>query len=409
MHISSGFEITKQAKSHNMKDVYIVSAVRTPMGSFGGALSTVSATQLGATAIKGALEKANISADNVDEVFMGNVLQANLGQAPARQAALFAGLGQDVPCTTVNKVCASGMKSISLGAQTILAGDNDIVVVGGMENMSAVPHYYNARTATKLGDVKMVDGMVKDGLTDVYNRVHMGVCAEKCATEENFSREEQDNFAIESYNRAAKAWADGKFANEVVPVEVPQRRGEPVIVAEDEEYKNVKMEKIPNLRPVFDKEGTVTAANASTLNDGASALILASAEAVEKYGLKPIAKVVGYGDAAREPEWFTMAPSKAVPVALKKANLEISDIDYWELNQAFSVVGLANTKALGLDLAKVDVNGGAVALGHPLGNSGSRIIVTLINVLKQNGGKYGAAGICNGGGGASAMVIENID
>ena len=409
MHISSGFEITKQAKSHNMKDVYIVSAVRTPIGSFGGALSTVSATQLGATAIKGALEKANISADNVDEVFMGNVLQANLGQAPARQAALFAGLGQDVPCTTVNKVCASGMKSISLGAQTILAGDNDIVVVGGMENMSAVPHYYNARTATKLGDVKMVDGMVKDGLTDVYNRVHMGVCAEKCATEENFSREEQDNFAIESYNRAAKAWADGKFANEVVPVEVPQRRGEPVIVAEDEEYKNVKMEKIPNLRPVFDKEGTVTAANASTLNDGASALILASAEAVEKYGLKPIAKVVGYGDAAREPEWFTMAPSKAVPVALKKANLEISDIDYWELNQAFSVVGLANTKALGLDPAKVDVNGGAVALGHPLGNSGSRIIVTLINVLKQNGGKYGAAGICNGGGGASAMVIENID
>lgn len=409
MHISSGFEITKQAKSHNMKDVYIVSAVRTPMGSFGGALSTVAATQLGATAIKGALEKANISADNVDEVFMGNVLQANLGQAPARQAALFAGLGQDVPCTTVNKVCASGMKSISLGAQTILAGDNDIVVVGGMENMSAVPHYYNARTATKLGDVKMVDGMVKDGLTDVYNRVHMGVCAEKCATEENFSREEQDNFAIESYNRAAKAWADGKFANEVVPVEVPQRRGEPVIVAEDEEYKNVKMEKIPNLRPVFDKEGTVTAANASTLNDGASALILASAEAVEKYGLKPIAKVVGYGDAAREPEWFTMAPYKAVPVALKKANLEISDIDYWELNQAFSVVGLANTKALGLDPAKVDVNGGAVALGHPLGNSGSRIIVTLINVLKQNGGKYGAAGICNGGGGASAMVIENID
>lgn len=392
-----------------MKDVYIVSAVRTPMGSFGGALSTVSATQLGATAIKGALEKANISADNVDEVFMGNVLQANLGQAPARQAALFAGLGQDVPCTTVNKVCASGMKSISLGAQTILAGDNDIVVVGGMENMSAVPHYYNARTATKLGDVKMVDGMVKDGLTDVYNRVHMGVCAEKCATQENFSREEQDNFAIESYNRAAKAWADGKFANEVVPVEVSQRRGEPVIVAEDEEYKNVKMEKIPNLRPVFDKEGTVTAANASTLNDGASALILASAEAVEKYGLKPIAKVVGYGDAAREPEWFTMAPSKAVPVALKKANLEISDIDYWELNQAFSVVGLANTKALGLDPAKVDVNGGAVALGHPLGNSGSRIIVTLINVLKQNGGKYGAAGICNGGGGASAMVIENID
>ena len=391
-----------------MKDIYIVSAVRTPMGSFGGALASVSATQLGATAIKGALEKANVSADQVDEVFMGNVLQANLGQAPARQAAIFAGLSQDVPCTTVNKVCASGMKAISLAAQTILAGDNDIVVAGGMENMSAVPHYYNARTATKLGDVKMVDGMVKDGLTDVYNRVHMGVCAEKCATEKEFSREDQDNFAIESYKRAAKAWADGKFADEVVPVEVPQRRGDAIIVSEDEEYKNVKMDKIPNLRPVFDKEGTVTAANASTLNDGASALIIASAEAVEKYGLKPIAKIKGYGDAAREPEWFTMAPSKAVPVALKKAGLETGDIDFWELNQAFSVVGLANTKELGLDPTKVDVNGGAVALGHPLGNSGSRIIVTLINVLKQNGGKYGAAGICNGGGGASAMVIENI-
>lgn len=391
-----------------MKDVYIISAVRTPMGSFGGALSSVSATQLGATAIKGALTKACINADQIDEVFMGNVLQAGLGQAPARQAAKFAGLPNDVPCTTVNKVCASGMKSISLGAQTILSGDNDIVVVGGMENMSSVPHYYNARNATKLGDVKMKDGMVLDGLTDVYNRVHMGVCAEKCATEKGFSREEQDAFAIESYNRAAKAWADGKFKDEIVPVEVPQRKGDPIVVAEDEEYKNVKMEKIPALRPVFDKEGTVTAANASTLNDGASALIIASAEAVEKHGLKPIAKVVGYGDAAREPEWFTMAPSKAVPVALKKAGLSVSDIDYWELNQAFSVVGLANTKELGLDPSKVDVNGGAVALGHPLGNSGSRIIVTLINVLKQNGGKFGAAGICNGGGGASAMVIENI-
>lgn len=391
-----------------MKDVYIISAVRTPMGSFGGALSSVSATQLGATAIKGALTKAGINADQIDEVFMGNVLQAGLGQAPARQAAKFAGLPNDVPCTTVNKVCASGMKSISLGAQTILSGDNDIVVVGGMENMSSVPHYYNARNATKLGDVKMKDGMVLDGLTDVYNRVHMGVCAEKCATEKGFSREEQDAFAIESYNRAAKAWADGKFKDEIVPVEVPQRKGDPIVVAEDEEYKNVKMEKIPALRPVFDKEGTVTAANASTLNDGASALIIASAEAVEKHGLKPIAKVVGYGDAAREPEWFTMAPSKAVPVALNKAGLSVSDIDYWELNQAFSVVGLANTKELGLDPSKVDVNGGAVALGHPLGNSGSRIIVTLINVLKQNGGKFGAAGICNGGGGASAMVIENI-
>ncbi len=391
-----------------MKDIYIVSAVRTPIGSFGGALSSVPAPKLGATAIKGALEKANISPELVNEVFMGNVMSANIGQAPARQASIFAGINQNVPCTTVNKVCASGMKAISLAAQTILAGDNDIVVAGGMENMSSVPHYYAARNATKLGDVKMVDGMVKDGLTDVYNRVHMGVCAEKCATEEKFSREEQDAFAIESYNRSAKAWNEGKFADEVVAVEVPQRKGDPIIVNEDEEYKNVKMEKIPNLRPVFDKEGTVTAANASTLNDGASALILASTEAVEKHGLKPIAKIKGYGDAAHEPEWFTTAPSKAVPVALAKAGLETTDIDYWELNQAFAVVGLANTKKLGLDPAKVDVNGGAVSLGHPLGNSGSRIVVTLINVLKQNNGKFGAAGICNGGGGASAMVIENI-
>lgn len=391
-----------------MKSIYIISAARTPIGSFGGALSTVSATQLGATAIKGALEKANVDPTLVNEVFMGNVMSANLGQAPARQAALFAGIGQNVPCTTVNKVCASGMKALSLAAQTILAGDNEIVVAGGMENMSMVPHYYNARIATKLGDVKMIDGMVKDGLTDVYNKVHMGVCAEKCATEKGFSREEQDAFTIESYTRSANAWAAGKFNDEVVPVAVPQRKGDPIMVTEDEEYKNVMMEKIPTLRPVFDPNGTVTAANASTLNDGASALILASEEAVAKYGLKPIAKIVGYGDAAHEPEWFTTAPSKAVPVALAKAGLSISDIDYWELNQAFAVVGLANTKELGLDPAKVDVNGGAVALGHPLGNSGSRIIVTLINVLKQNGGKYGAAGICNGGGGASAMVIENL-
>lgn len=378
------------------------------MGSFGGALSTVSATQLGATAIKGAISKAGISADTIDEVFMGNVLQAGLGQAPAKQAAIFAGLGNNVPCTTVNKVCASGMKSISLGAQSIIAGDNHIVVVGGMENMSSVPHYFNARNATKLGDVKMLDGMVLDGLTDVYNRVHMGVCAEKCATEKKVSREDQDDFAIESYKRSAAAWSAGKFIDEIVPVEVPQRKGDPIVVSEDEEYKNVMMDKIPSLKPVFDAAGTVTAANASTLNDGASALILASAEAVEKYGLKPIAKIIGYGDAAREPEWFTMAPSKAVPVALAKANKTVADIDYWELNQAFSVVGIANTRELGLDPAKVDVNGGAVSLGHPLGNSGSRIIVTLINVLKQNNGKLGAAAICNGGGGASAMVIENI-
>ncbi len=391
-----------------MKEVYIISAVRTPIGSFMGSLSTVEAPKLGAVAIKGALVKANISADNVDEVFMGNVLQANVGQAPARQAAIFAGLNHNVPCTTVNKVCASGMKAISLGAQSIIAGDNHCVVVGGMENMSLVPHYMNARNGVKLGDIKMVDGMVKDGLTDVYNRVHMGVCAEKCATEKNITREEQDAFAIESYNRSSAAWDAGKFNDEIIPVEVPQRRGDAIIVSKDEEYTNVKMEKIPALNPVFDKEGTVTAANASTLNDGASALILMSKEKMEELGVKPIAKIVSYADAAQAPEWFTTAPSLAIPKALKKANLTVADIDYWELNQAFAVVGIANTRELGLDPSKVDVNGGAVALGHPLGNSGSRIIVTLINVLKQNGGKLGAAAICNGGGGASAMVIENI-
>jgi len=391
-----------------MKEVYIISAVRTPMGSFGGALSSVPATKLGSAAIKGALNKAGVAASEVEEVFMGNVLQAGLGQAPARQAAMFAGITNDVPCTTVNKVCASGMKSLSLAAQSIICGDNDVVIAGGMENMSMVPHYYNARNATKLGDVKMKDGMVLDGLTDVYNSVHMGVCAEKCASEHNITREDQDNFAIESYKRSAAAWDAGKFDDEIVPVEVPQRRGDAIIVSKDEEYTAVKMEKIPQLRAVFQKDGTVTAANASTLNDGASALVLMSKEKTEELGLAPIAKLVGYGDAAHEPEWFTTAPSIAVPVALKKAGLGVSDIDYWELNQAFSVVGIYNTKALGLDPAKVDVNGGAVALGHPLGNSGSRIIVTLINVLKQNGGKYGAAGICNGGGGASAMVIENV-
>jgi acetyl-CoA C-acetyltransferase len=392
-----------------MKEVYIISAVRTPIGSFLGSLASVPAPKLGAAAIKGAIEKANISVDEVDEVFMGNVLQANVGQAPARQAAIFAGLNVNVPCTTINKVCASGMKSISLGAQSIITGDNDCVVVGGMENMSSVPHYMNARISTKLGDVKMVDGMVKDGLTDVYNRVHMGVCAEKCATEKNITREEQDAFAIESYKRSAAAWDAGKFNSEIVPVEVPQRRGDAIIVDKDEEYTAVKMEKIPALRPVFDKEGTITAANASTLNDGASALILMSKEKAEELGVKAIAKIVSYADAAQESEWFTTAPSLAVPKALDKANLSIADIDYWELNQAFAVVGIANSKELGLDPSKVDVNGGAVSLGHPLGNSGSRIIVTLINVLKQNGGKLGAAGICNGGGGASAMVIENID
>lgn len=390
------------------KEVYIVSAVRTPMGSFGGGLASVPATKLGATAIKGALEKAGVSADQIDEVFMGNVLQAGLGQAPARQAAIFAGINDNVPCTTINKVCASGMKAISLAAQSILAGDNDIVIAGGMENMSTVPHYYNARKATKLGDTKMVDGMVKDGLTDVYNKVHMGVCADQCATEYGISREDQDNFAIESYNRASAAWDAGKFNDEIVPVEVPQRRGDAIIVDKDEEFTNVKMEKIPQLRAVFTPDGTVTAANASTLNDGASALLLMSKEKLDELGLTAIAKIAGYADAAHAPEWFTTAPSKAIPIALKRAGKEISDIDYWELNEAFSVVGIVNTQKLELDPAKVDVNGGAVALGHPLGSSGSRIIVTLINVLKQNGGKFGGAGICNGGGGASAMIIENI-
>jgi len=392
-----------------MKEVYIVSAVRTPIGSFLGSLSSVTAPKLGAAAIKGAIEKAKISVDVVDEVFMGNVLQANVGQAPARQAALFAGLNTNVPCTTINKVCASGMKSIALGAASIIAGDNECVVVGGMENMSMVPHYMNARTATKLGDVKMVDGMVKDGLTDVYNKVHMGVCAEKCATEKNISREEQDAFAIESYTRSAAAWDAGKFDEEIIPVEVPQRRGDAILVSKDEEYSAVKLEKIPTLRPAFDKAGTVTAANASSLNDGASALVLMSKEKLDELGLKAIAKIVSYADAAHAAEWFTTAPSLAVPKALKKANLTTADVDYWELNQAFSVVGIVNSATLGLDHTKVDVNGGAVSLGHPLGNSGSRIIVTLINVLKQNGGKVGAAGICNGGGGASAMVIENVE
>ena len=391
-----------------MKEVLIISAARTPMGSFGGALSSVSATHLGATAIKGALSKGNINSDIVDEVFMGNVLQANLGQAPARQAAMFAGIGENVPCTTVNKVCASGMKAISLAAQSIKCGDADVVIAGGMENMSMVPHYYTARNATKLGDAKMLDGMVKDGLTDVYNKTHMGVCADKCADDNNISREDQDNFAIESYKRATASWDAGKFNDEIVPVEVPQRKGDPIVVNKDEEYTNVKMEKIPALRAVFTKEGTVTAANASTLNDGASALVLMSKEKADELGLKPIAKIISYADAAQDPVLFTTAPSLAVPKALKKANLSTEDIDFWELNQAFSVVGIANTQKLGLDPSKVDVNGGAVALGHPLGSSGSRIIVTLINVLKQNNGKYGAAGICNGGGGASAMVIENV-
>ncbi len=391
------------------KTVYIVSAVRTPIGAFLGGLSSVPATQLGATAIKGALEKASLDPSLVNEVFMGNVLQAGVGQAPARQAALGAGLPNSVPCTTVNKVCASGMKAIMLGAQSILAGDNHIVVAGGMENMSQTPHYIDGRNGTKFGNITMLDGITKDGLLDVYSKVPMGNCAELCATKYEITREQQDEFAINSYKRAAAAWQAGRFNDEVVGVSVPQRKGDPIVVTEDEEYKNVFLDKIPGLRPAFDKDGTITAANASTLNDGASALILASEEAVAKYGLKPLAKIVSYADAAQEPEWFTTAPSLAVPKALEKANLSIANIDYWELNQAFSVVGLANMKILGLAPAKVDVNGGAVALGHPLGNSGSRVIVTLLHVLKQNNAKLGAAAICNGGGGASAMVIESLN
>ena len=390
-----------------MKEVVIVSAVRTPMGSFGGALSSVPATALGAAAIKGALEKAGLSADAVEEVYMGNVLQANVGQAPARQAAMAAGIGNQVPCTTINKVCSSGMKAIMMGAQAIKAGDVEIIVAGGMENMSAVPHYLpTGRTGVKLGDISLVDGLVKDGLTDVYNAQHMGVCAELCAEEHQFTREDQDAFALESYRRSAAAWAGGKFANEVVPVAVPQRRGDAIVVDTDEEYTKVNTDKVPQLRPVFKKDGTVTAANASTLNDGASAVVLMSASKAAELGLDPIARITGYADAAQEPEWFTTAPAKALPKALAKAGITMDTVDFFEFNEAFSVVGLANMKLLGLDAAKVNVHGGAVSLGHPLGASGARIITTLIGVLQQNGGKIGAAAICNGGGGASALVLE---
>ena len=390
-----------------MKDVVIVSAVRTPIGSFMGGLSSIPATKLGAIAIKAALERIKLAPENVDEVLMGCVLQANLGQAPARQAAIFAGLPKTVPCTTINKVCASGMKAIMQAAQAIQCGDAEIIIAGGMENMSSVPHYMNARNGQKLGNINLTDGMVKDGLTNVYDDKHMGTCADLCATEHHFSREDQDSFAIESYNRSAKAWASKNFKDEIIPVEVPQRRGEPILITEDEEYKNVKMEKIPSLRPVFNKEGTVTAANASTLNDGAAALVLMSREKAIELNLKPLATIKGYADAALEPEWFTIAPAKALPKALSKANTKLDAIDYFEFNEAFAVVGLANTKLLGLDASKVNVNGGAVSLGHPLGCSGARIVVTLINVLKQNNGNLGAAAICNGGGGASAIIIQN--
>ena len=389
-----------------MKEVVIVSAVRTPIGSFMGSLSSIDAPKLGAIAIKGALEKINLNPSSVDEVLMGQVVQAGAGQAPARQAAIFAGIPNTVPCTTVNKVCSSGMKSIMQAAQSIALGDAEIIVAGGMENMSKIPHYYHARIAKKFGPAQMEDGMQKDGLVDAYNKEAMGVCADACATEYDFSREDQDAFAIQSYKRSAEAWSRGKFDNEVVPVEVPQRRGEPIVVATDEEFTNVKLEKIPALRPAFTKEGTVTAANASTINDGAAALVLMSKDKAKELGLQPLATIKSYADAAREPEWFTVAPAKALPKALDKANINIDDVDYFEFNEAFSVVGLANMKILGLNDVKVNVNGGAVSLGHPLGCSGARIVVTLLNVLEQNNGKIGAAAICNGGGGASALILE---
>ncbi|OUL61931.1 acetyl-CoA C-acyltransferase [Flavobacterium sp. AJR] len=388
------------------KRVVIVSAVRTPIGSFMGGLSTVSAPKLGAVAIKGALERIQLDPNLVDEVFMGNVVQAGVGQAPARQAAIFAGLSNEVACTTVNKVCASGMKAVMLGAQAIACGDAEIVVAGGMENMSLIPHYVQMRNGTKFGPTTMVDGMQKDGLTDAYDNNAMGVCADLCASEYNISREEQDNFAIQSYERSAKAWDAGKFDSEIVPVAVPQRKGDPIIVSKDEEYTNVKLDKIPSLNAVFTKDGTVTAANASTINDGAAAVVLMSEEKAIALGLKPLAYIKGYADAAQEPKWFTTSPAKALPKALDKAGISISDVDYFEFNEAFAVVGLANSKILDLDNDKVNVNGGAVSLGHPLGCSGVRIIVTLINVLEQNNAKIGAAAICNGGGGASAIVIE---
>jgi len=388
------------------KEVVIVSAIRTPIGSFMGGLSSLSATQLGSVAIKGALEKINLDPSLVQEVYMGNVVQAGVGQAPARQAALGAGIPDTVPCTTVNKVCASGMKAVMNAAQAIALGDADIIVAGGMESMSNIPHYVHMRNGVKFGPATLIDGMQKDGLVDAYDQNAMGTCADLCATEYNFSREDQDAFAIQSYKRSAKAWENGKFTEEVVPVSVPQRRGEPIVISEDEEFKNVKMDKIPSLRPAFTKDGTVTAANASTINDGAGAMILMSAEKALELGLTPLATIKSYADAAHEPKWFTTAPSKALPKALAKAGITTDDVDFFEFNEAFAVVGLANMKLLGLNDSNTNVNGGAVSLGHPLGCSGVRILITLINVLKQNNGKIGAAAICNGGGGASAMVIE---
>jgi len=391
-----------------MKEVVIVSVARTPIGSFMGALSSVPAPNLGAVAIKGALQKIDLKPEAVEEVLMGHVVQAGTGQAPARQAAIYAEIPDTVPCTTVNKVCASGMKTVMLAAQSIALGNTKIVVAGGMENMSMIPHYINLRNGHKFGPANLIDGMQKDGLVDVYDQNAMGVCADACAVEHNFSREDQDNFAIQSYQRSAQAWESGKFNQEVVPVEVPQRRGEPIVVNEDEEFKNVRMEKIPSLRPAFTKDGTVTAANASTINDGAAALVLMSAEKANEMGIKPLARIKSFADAAQEPKWFTTAPAKALPKALNQAGITIEDVDFFEFNEAFAVVGLANMKLLGLQDHNVNVNGGAVSLGHPLGCSGARILITLISVLEQNKAKIGAAAICNGGGGASAIVIERF-
>lgn len=392
-----------------MKRVYIVAAVRTPMGSFNGMLSEISAPHLGSIAIKGALSKSKLNPSDIDEVYFGNVLQAGVGQAPARQAAILAGLPESTPCTTVNKVCASGMKSIALGASSIMLGHNDIVVTGGMENMSQVPHYIpNSRKGHKYGDFKAIDGLAYDGLRDVYNQYMMGTAADHTAKKYNISREEQDNFAINSYKQTAESWASGRFNDEVVPVAIPQRKGDPIMMTEDEEYKNVNFDKIPNLRPVFEKDGSVTAANASTINDGAACIILACEEKVQELGLDPMAEVLSFADASHQPELFTTAPSVALPIALERAKCSLDDVDAFELNEAFSVVGLVNNKLLNLNASKVNINGGAVSMGHPLGASGARIVVTLLHVLKQNRGTIGAAAICNGGGGASAMVIKNI-
>lgn len=392
-----------------MNRVYIVAAVRTPMGSFNGMLSGISAPKLGSVAIKGALSKSGLNPSDVDEVYFGNVLQAGVGQAPARQAAILAGLPESTPCTTVNKVCASGMKSIALGASSIMLGHNDIVVTGGMENMSQVPHYLpNSRTGYKYGDFKAIDGLAYDGLRDVYNEYMMGTAADLTAKKFDISREEQDNFAINSYKQTAKSWTSGKFNDEVIPVPIPQRKGDPIMMTEDEEYKNVNFDKIPNLRPVFEKDGSVTAANASTINDGAACVILVSEKKLKELGLEPMAEVLSFADAAHQPELFTTAPSVALPIALERAGCSINDVDAFELNEAFSVVGLVNNKLLNLDASKVNMNGGAVSMGHPLGASGARIVVTLLHVLKQNSGSLGAAAICNGGGGASAMVIKNV-